>query len=62
GFVDQFGGPGNEKFYYKPFRDLLVEIHALSMEEQKLKLEKVASDWRGDRAQIDDIMVIGLRV
>ncbi len=62
GFVDQFGGPDNEKFYYQPFRDLLVEIHQLSMGEQKQKLEKVASEWRGDRAQIDDILVIGLRV
>lgn len=62
GFVDQFGGPDNEKFYYQPFRELLIEIHQLSMEEQKQKLEKVASEWRGDRAQIDDILVIGLRV
>ena len=62
GFADQFGGPDNEKFYYQPFRELLVEIHQLSMEEQKQKLQQVTTEWRGPRAQIDDILVIGLRV
>lgn len=62
GFVDQFGGPQNEKFYYQPFRDLIVEIHHLSMEEQKQKLEKVFSDWKGDKTQIDDVLVMGFRV
>ena len=62
GFVDQKGGPDNEKFYYQPFRELLVEIHTLSMEDQKQKLEKVFSEWKGNRDQIDDMLVIGFRV
>jgi len=62
GFVDQKGGPDNEKFYYQPFRELLVEIHPLSMEEQKQKLEKVFSEWKGNSEQVDDMLVIGFRV
>jgi serine phosphatase RsbU (regulator of sigma subunit) len=62
GFADQKGGPANEKFYYQPFRALLVEIHQLSMEEQEKKLQKVFSEWKGNRAQIDDMLVIGLKV
>jgi serine phosphatase RsbU (regulator of sigma subunit) len=62
GYVDQFGGPNNEKFYYQPFRDLLIEIHQLSMEEQQKKLKLKISEWIGNKSQTDDILVIGLRV
>ncbi len=62
GFVDQKGGPDDEKFYYQPFRELLVEIHTLCMEDQKQKLEKVFSEWKGNKEQIDDVLVIGLRI
>ena len=62
GFADQKGGPANEKFYYQPFRELLVEIHQLNMEEQQQKLQHVFSEWKGNRGQIDDMLVIGVRV
>jgi len=62
GFVDQFGGQNHEKFYYQPFRELLTEIHQLSMEEQKLSLESVITEWKGNNVQIDDMLVIGFRV
>jgi len=62
GYADQKGGPQNIKFFYQPFRELLIAIHQLSMEEQKEQLEKVISDWKGDRGQIDDMLVIGVRV
>jgi hypothetical protein len=32
------------------------------MHVQKIILEKTLSDWMGDAAQIDDILVIGVRV
>jgi serine phosphatase RsbU (regulator of sigma subunit) len=62
GYADQFGGPDNEKFYYHPFRELLTGISQQSMEEQEGKLEKVISEWKGHKAQIDDMLVIGVRV
>lgn len=62
GYVDQKGGPDNTKFYYQPFRELLLEIHQKSMPEQKEKLEKSISAWKGDKEQIDDMLIIGLRV
>lgn len=62
GYADQKGGPENIKFFYQPFRELLIEINQLSMQEQKQKLEKVISDWKGDRGQIDDMLVMGVRV
>jgi tetratricopeptide (TPR) repeat protein len=62
GFIDQKGGPDNEKFYYEQFRKLLLDIHHLDMEEQQKKLQKVFSEWKGDRDQVDDMLMIGIRV
>jgi serine phosphatase RsbU (regulator of sigma subunit)/Tfp pilus assembly protein PilF len=62
GFPDQIGGPNRKKFYYPPFKELLVSIHHLDMEEQKLILDKTITEWRGERDQTDDILVMGIRI
>ena len=62
GFADQFGGVERKKFNYTRFKDLLVEIHKMDMEEQGKHLDRVLIDWIGTRDQIDDILVIGVRV
>jgi serine phosphatase RsbU (regulator of sigma subunit) len=62
GFPDQIGGPNRKKFYYPPFKELLVSIHHLDMEEQKRMLDKTITDWRGERDQTDDILVMGIRI
>jgi len=61
GFPDQFGGPENKKFKYGPFRELIISISDLSLEEQKKKLEQVMRDWKGDTFQVDDILVLGIQ-
>ncbi|MGB1103079.1 MAG: PP2C family protein-serine/threonine phosphatase [Crocinitomicaceae bacterium] len=62
GYADQFGGPDGKKFRYKRFRELLLETYALSPEEEKLALDKVFVEWRGDTEQIDDVLVMGMRI
>jgi serine phosphatase RsbU (regulator of sigma subunit) len=62
GYADQFGGPKGKKFKHKQLEQLLVEIHALPMEEQKAILDKRFEDWRGSLEQVDDVTVIGVRV
>jgi phosphoserine phosphatase RsbU/P len=61
GYRDQMGGPEGRKFGSKQLRALLQEIHLLPMPEQKTILAQRIKDWLGDRPQIDDILVIGLR-
>ncbi len=62
GFVDQFGGIGEKKFKYKRFRQLLLSIKDYPMLEQKTRIEKAFDDWKGPIEQIDDVLVIGIRV
>jgi serine phosphatase RsbU (regulator of sigma subunit)/tetratricopeptide (TPR) repeat protein len=62
GYVDQFGGESGKKFMAKKFKQLLLGMQNLSMDQQKEHLDKTIIDWRGELDQVDDIMVIGLRV
>ena len=62
GYPDQFGGPQGKKFKYRPFKDLLLEIHERPMEEQHRILSLIFEEWKGDLSQIDDVLVIGLRL
>jgi serine phosphatase RsbU (regulator of sigma subunit) len=62
GYADQFGVPAGKKFMRKQFRQLLLEIHTLSMEQQKDALMRRFDEWRGSQEQVDDVLVIGVRV
>lgn len=62
GFLDQFGGPGGKKFMSKNFKKLILELQSLPLREQGAALEKVLKDWMGNISQIDDILVMGLRM
>ncbi len=62
GYVDQFGGPKKKKFMKKTFKNLLIEINEKSMDEQKEILEKRFIEWKGDLEQIDDVLVIGVKI
>ena len=62
GFVDQKGGVENKKFMSKNFKVLLLEIHDQPMYEQKEILDKALTEWMGNNAQTDDILVVGVRV
>ena len=62
GFPDQFGGPKEKKFKYKPFKNLLLEIHNINMKEQKEILLSSFHDWKKSFEQVDDVLVIGVRI
>ena len=62
GFRDQFGGPKKKKFTRSRFHDLLLDIHENEMNEQKEILDKTLSDWMHGYEQIDDILVMGIKI
>lgn len=62
GFADQFGGPKGKKFMYKRFREALISVQAHPMDEQKNLLFEILKAWKGDLEQVDDVLVIGIKV
>ena len=62
GFVDQFGGLEEKKFQRNQFKQLLLKIHKNSLSVQKEMLLRAHNIWKGDREQVDDITVVGLRL
>ncbi len=62
GYADQFGGASGKKFKYKPLKELILKLNPLPMNEQKAVLNKTFQDWKGDLFQVDDILILGLRI
>lgn len=62
GYADQFGGPKGKKFKYKQLQSILLENASKSMLEQKTILENSITTWQGNLEQIDDILIIGIRL
>ena len=62
GYVDQFGGETGEKFKTKRFKELLMSVQGKPMHEQKKVLEQAFVKWKRDLAQIDDVLVMGIKV
>ncbi len=62
GYCDQFGGDELKKFKKKNLKKLLVEIHKHSMTEQKNILEHNLIHWMGDLPQVDDILMVGIKI
>jgi serine phosphatase RsbU (regulator of sigma subunit) len=62
GYADQFGGEDSRKFLMANFKKLLIEVHTLPVEQQKEKLEQTFFDWMKYESQLDDILVVGIRI
>lgn len=62
GYFDQFGTIERQKFLKKRFKNILLEINNLPMEEQLFYLDKTIVDWMGSLRQTDDILVMGFKI
>lgn len=62
GYADQIGEETGRRFMSKAFRNLLLDIHKKDMEEQKLILNRTIEDWKGNQDQMDDMLVIGVKI
>ena len=69
GYQDQFGGEKGKKFMTKRLKKLFIDNSAKSMDEQKQILNKTIEDWKacpdqpgGSSEQVDDILIIGVRI
>ncbi|MFL5752427.1 MAG: histidine kinase, partial [Bacteroidia bacterium] len=62
GYADQFGGKSGKKFKYSQFENMLLSNNALSFAQQKEILNTAIDNWRGELEQVDDILVIGIKI
>ena len=62
GFVDQRGEGTHKKYYYEPFKKLLLENSHLPLIEQKRNLQQSFMEWKGSGQQMDDILIMGLSI
>jgi serine phosphatase RsbU (regulator of sigma subunit) len=62
GYADQFGGDKGKKFMVRRFQSFLISIAHLPLPEQQVALKNRFFEWKGNAEQVDDILVIGIRV
>lgn len=62
GYIDQFGGLEGRKFMSKRFKQLLLDMQDKTMHEQRQVLNQTMEEWKKDHGQVDDMIVIGVRI
>ena len=68
GYADQYGGDDDssygkgKKFSRRRFKELVLSLQQKSMTEQKETFDTTIENYKGDLEQIDDILVIGVRI
>lgn len=62
GYADQFGGPKGKKFMVSNLQKTLRENVENTMDLQKENLSIAFNDWKSDAEQIDDVLVIGVKI
>jgi len=62
GLPDQIGGTHKNKFMIDRVEEILVENKSKSMQKIKQEIEHNFDEWKGDLKQIDDVIMIGIRI
>jgi serine phosphatase RsbU (regulator of sigma subunit) len=62
GFVDQFGGEKNKKYTTNRLLNSLQNISDTPIDQQGSALSSIYNEWIGENDQIDDVLVLGIRI
>ncbi|MEA2040971.1 MAG: tetratricopeptide repeat protein [Bacteroidota bacterium] len=62
GYADQFGGEYDRKFLSSRLKETLLSIQKYPMSIQKNLLKKKFEEWKGQQKQIDDVLIIGIKI
>jgi len=62
GLPDQFGGPKGKKYKYKQLEDLLIANNEKPLAKQREILNTSFSSWKGNLEQVDDVLLIGIKI
>jgi serine phosphatase RsbU (regulator of sigma subunit) len=62
GLPDQFGGTNGKKMKIAKLKKLIEDVAVLPMSGQKEIIAKFYDEWKGDYDQVDDILLMGIRL
>jgi len=62
GYISQFGGEKDKTFKSKRLEKLLLKINNLPLHQQKYQLDTQLMNWQQDKEQVDDILIVGVKM
>ncbi len=62
GYQDQFGGKSDAKMKSRRFREILAKTIGKGPEEQHKIIDDEFHKWKGKNRQVDDVLIMGIRV
>ena len=62
GLPDQFGGTDGKKMKIARLKKLIEDVSNLNMSGQKEVITKFYDEWKGNHDQVDDVLLIGIRL
>lgn len=62
GYADQFGGEKGKKFKYKQLENLFCAIAEKNVSEQREVLANAFEDWKSHHEQVDDVLIMGIKI
>ena len=62
GYADQFGGANNKKMLSRRLKELLMDIADKPTKEISNSIQNYFDQWKGDQEQVDDVLIIGVRM
>ncbi len=62
GFADQFGGQPERKLTKNRFKELLLSMQQFSIQEQATELDNFITNYKKEKEQTDDILVLGVKL
>jgi len=62
GYFDQFGGALGKKLKRRKLKELILSVYQLPMARQKQILEQTFDEWKGNLEQVDDVLLMGVKI
>lgn len=62
GYADQFNEVSGKKFTTQRLQQLLKSVGELPVETQYHKIQSTFESWKGQKGQIDDVCLLGIRI
>lgn len=62
GYADQFGGHQGKKFKREKLKELIFSNREKPLKEQRQILEETFDTWKSGYEQVDDVLVMGIRI